>query len=70
MAMAIDASVTVSMAAVTNGMFNSMFRENFVFSSTVRGSTSEYAGIRRTSSKVRPSITILSATKDDIVLKF
>ena len=41
MAMAICDSVTVSMAAVTNGMLSSMLRENFVLSSTVFGSTSE-----------------------------
>ena len=40
----------VSIAAVTNGTFNSMLRENLVFNSTCFGSTSEYAGIRRTSS--------------------
>ena len=40
-AMAIADSVTVSMAAVTNGMFSKMFRENRVFNSTVFGSTSE-----------------------------
>ena len=40
MAIAIFASVTVSMAAVTNGIFNSMFRENLVESSTVLGKTS------------------------------
>ena len=34
MAMAIFASVTVSIAAVTKGTFNSMLRENLVVSST------------------------------------
>jgi hypothetical protein len=48
--MAIFDSVTVSMAAVTKGIFNSMLRENLVVSSTVLGSTSEYAGINNTSS--------------------
>ena len=41
MAIAIADSVTVSMAAVTKGTFSSMFLENFVFNSTVFGSTSE-----------------------------
>jgi hypothetical protein len=41
MAMAILASVTVSMAADTNGTFNAMLRENLVFNSTLLGSTSE-----------------------------
>ena len=41
MAMAIADSVTVSMAAVTNGTFSAMFREKRVFNSTVFGSTSE-----------------------------
>ena len=50
MAIAILASVTVSMAADTNGMFSLMLRENLVASSTERGSTSEYAGINNTSS--------------------
>ncbi len=41
MAMAIFASVTVSIAAVTKGTFNSMLRENLVLNSTARGKTSE-----------------------------
>ena len=41
MAMAIDDSVTVSIAAVTKGTFKSMWRENLVFNSTVFGNTSE-----------------------------
>ena len=40
-AIAIDDSVTVSIAAVTKGTFNVMLRENLVFNSTVFGSTSE-----------------------------
>ena len=39
--MAIWLSVTVSIAAVTKGTFNSMLREKRVFNSTVLGSTSE-----------------------------
>ena len=41
MAMAMGASVTVSMAAVTKGMCSSMLREKRVVSDTVRGRTSE-----------------------------
>ena len=41
MAMAIDDSVTVSMAAVTKGTLSSIWRENMVFNSTVLGNTSE-----------------------------
>jgi hypothetical protein len=59
----------VSIAAVTNGIFKSMCRENLVESDTSRGRTSEYAGISSTSSNVRPSITTLSAIKDAIFLK-
>ncbi len=35
------ASVTVSIAADTSGMFSAMFRESFVASCTSRGSTAE-----------------------------
>ena len=40
-AIAIFASVTVSIAAVTKGIFNSMLRENLVVSDTLTGITSE-----------------------------
>ena len=69
-AIAIGASVTVSIAAVTNGIFSSMFLENFVLSETSRGRTSEYAGTSSTSSNVSPSITTLSAINDDIRINF
>ncbi len=62
--MAIGASVTVSMAADTMGMFRWMLREKRVCRETSRGRTSEYAGIRSTSSKVKPSRAILSSIKD------
>ena len=39
--MARGASVTVSMAADTMGMFNLIFREKYVSVETVRGNTSE-----------------------------
>jgi hypothetical protein len=64
MAMAIPDSVTVSIAADTIGVFNSMLRENFVLRLTFLGSTSEYAGTRSTSSKVSPSNTTLSEKND------
>ena len=41
MAIAIADSVTVSMAAVTNGTLSRMLREKLVFKSTVFGKTSE-----------------------------
>ena len=41
MAIAMADSVTVSIAAVTKGMFSAILRENLVFNSTVFGSTSE-----------------------------
>src|SRR5574344_3039491 len=69
MAIAIGASVTVSIAAVTKGICNSMLRENFVVNETSLGRTSEYAGISSTSSNVSPSITTLSAINDDIIVK-
>src|SRR5467141_1225191 len=52
MAMASRASVTVSMAADTRGMFSSSLRVRRVFRETSRGRTREWAGRRRTSSKV------------------
>ena len=55
MAIAIAASVTVSIAALTSGMFNATRREKRVVTSASRGRKSEAPGIRRTSSKVYPS---------------
>ena len=52
MAIARRASVTVSMAAETSGMFSSSLRVSRVLSDTSRGRTREWAGRRRTSSKV------------------
>src|SRR3954469_10796323 len=52
MAMASRASVTVSMAADTSGMFNSRLRLTRVLREASRGRTRECAGRRRTSSKV------------------
>src|SRR5690554_1925500 len=63
-AIAIFVSVTVSIAAEIIGVFSVMFRENFVLKSTSRGRTSEYAGTNNKSSKVNPSVVILSAIND------
>ena len=63
-AMAMGASVTVSIAADTIGMLRVMFREKRLLRSTSFGRTSEYDGMRSTSSKVRPSKAILSSTND------
>ena len=51
-AMARRASVTVSMAADTSGIFSSMARVSRVFRLTSRGRTVEWAGTSETSSKV------------------
>jgi hypothetical protein len=67
--MAILASVTVSIAAVTTGVLSLMLRVNQEPKLTSRGKTSEYEGINRTSSKVKPSDTTLSA-KNDIFMYF
>src|SRR6185436_7157805 len=52
MAIARRASVTVSMAAETSGMFSSSLRLRRVFREASRGRMREWAGRRRTSSKV------------------
>jgi hypothetical protein len=53
--MAVLDSVTVSMAALTNGIFNRMVRVNAVLTSTSLGKTSEKAGTSSTSSNVKRS---------------
>src|SRR5208282_3813039 len=68
-AIAMIPSVTVSIAAETNGMLSDIFLENFDCNKTFRGSTSEKAGISKTSSNVKPSPAILSS-KNDIVNRF
>jgi hypothetical protein len=45
-------------------MFRVMLREKRVCRETSRGRTSEYAGMRSTSSKVKPSRAILSSIND------
>ena len=52
---AVSASVTVSMAAETSGIFRVRSRLSWVLRETSRGSTDEAAGTSRTSSKVRAS---------------
>ena len=57
MATAIEDSVTVSIFALTNGMFIEIFLDNFVLRSVwLLLVISEYLGTRRTSSKVNPSL--------------
>ncbi len=53
MAMAMSASVTVSMAADISGMLRWMVRVNLVSVDTSRGCTRECPGISKTSSNVR-----------------
>ena len=55
MAIAISASVTVSMAALTKGMLSLMLRVNFVEMSVSVGRKSAYWVRREMSSKVRLS---------------
>src|SRR5436853_24235 len=52
MAIASRDSVTVSIAAESNGILRAIFRVRRVARLTSRGTTAEYAGTRRTSSKV------------------
>ena len=54
-AMARLASVTVSIAALSNGMLSSMSFVRRVDTSVSRGNTSEWAGSSSTSSNVKPS---------------
>src|SRR5690606_16597625 len=56
-AIAKSASVTVSIAADTSGIFRRIFFVSCVLVSTSRGQISELAGINKTSSYVRPSAT-------------
>ncbi len=52
-------SVTVSIAALINGIFKSIPLQSVVRKSTVAGKTAEAAGISSTSSNVKASFTIL-----------
>jgi hypothetical protein len=64
MQIAVRASVTVSMAALTKGMFRAILRDKRVVRSTSRGMTVEWAGRSITSSKVSPSGKLLSDIAD------
>ena len=55
MAIAILSSVTVSMAALTTGVFSEMCREKRLLTLASPGRISEYCGMSRTSSKVSPT---------------
>ena len=55
MAMAVRASVTVSIAALTKGVFRRIVRVTWVETSASFGKKSDSPGKRRMSSKVRPS---------------
>src|SRR6516164_11735326 len=59
-AIARSLSVTVPIGEDTIGMLMRMFRVSWVRTSTSRGTTSLYAGSRRTSSKVMPWYAIRS----------
>ncbi len=59
-AIAIAVSVTVSIAAVIRGVLRRIVLVRLVETSTLLGSTSDSPGIRRTSSKVSPSLPNLS----------
>ena len=63
-AIAIAPSVTVSIPALIIGMFNLMLSANFVLRSTSFGKTWLSAGIRRTSSNVKPFLTNLVSQFD------
>src|ERR1700720_3562254 len=54
-AMAVFDSVTVSMAALTNGILSEIRSVNRVMMLVSAGSTDDSAGINKTSSKVRPT---------------
>src|SRR5512143_2919639 len=60
------ASVTVSMAAETSGIFSAMLRESREATFTSRGRTSDFRGTRRTSSNVIPSPMNLPLRMSDI----
>src|SRR5699024_1374584 len=59
MAIAIRASVTVSMAAEASGTFSATLRENLLEVPTAPGSTSDSTGNNTTASNVSPSIANL-----------
>src|SRR5882672_10373081 len=69
MAIARRDSVTVSIAAETSGMFSWMLRVSRVLRLTFRGRTLEWAGTRRTSSKVRAFWTGRIATPKSRIIR-
>ena len=72
MAIAMRASVTVSMLALSMGTFNLISLVRKVETLTSLGTTEDLPGIRSTSSKVRPVLANLSsiaATLHSLVLK-
>ena len=64
MAIAIDASVTVSIPALISGIWSCTPSNNRVETSTSLGSTSDLAGISNTSSNVSPSLENFSSHID------
>src|SRR6266498_3113281 len=69
MAIARRDSVTVSIAAETSGMLSWILRVSLVFRPTSRGRTFEWAGTRRTSSKVRAFWTGRIATPKSRIIR-
>jgi hypothetical protein len=67
-AIAISDSVTVSIAALTSGMFNRMFLLKRVRTSVSRGRTDDLAGTRRTSSNVSASRIVFCFGKGSFLL--
>ena len=68
-AIAILDSVTVSIAALIIGIFNTIFLVRCVFKSIILGVTSEYCGTRSTSSNVIPSPIIVPISISSLSLK-
>ena len=67
-AMAMRASVTVSMAAETSGIRSVMLRVSRVLVSTSLGTTSDSDGCSSTSSNVSPSVANLAGTPSAVVM--
>ena len=65
-AMAMSASVTVSMAAETSGMLRGIVRVKRLTVETSRGCTAEYRGTSRTSSKVRPGLGRMTVMRSGV----
>ncbi len=65
-ALAMTASVTVSMAADSSGMLSLMVLVRRVEMSVAAGCTADFPGISNTSSKVRPSLRIFSMSASSL----